>query len=197
LITEDLVRPDDADFAGGYLVQSLGVVLGTWAEMVTRARPLWGQPLLRYLDDYNHVAGLGINGECLPQAGNFLELADETDDLGIPKALIHFTHGVNEAALIRHAERTMRGLWNAAGARDVWVAQRSAHTIGTCRMGTSPATAVVDGNGRSFDVPNLWICDNSVFPTSLAANPALTIMALSLRTADQFLRGTGTRGPTR
>jgi choline dehydrogenase-like flavoprotein len=191
LITEELTRPRDANFAGGYLVQSLGAVLGTWAETVTRGRELWGQSLLRYLDDYNHVAGLGINGECLAHADNFLELSDEADTLGIPKARIHFTHGANEAALTRHAERTMREMWNAVGANDVWVAPRSAHTIGTCRMGTSADTAVVDGTGRSFDVPNLWICDNSIFPTSLAANPALTIMALSLRTADHFLRGPG------
>ena len=38
------------------------------------------------------------------------------------------------------------------------------------------------------ELPNFWVCDNSVFPSSLAANPALTIMALSLRTAEAFLR---------
>ena len=54
-------------------------------------------------------------------------------------------------------------------------------------MGSSGDTAVVDGAGRSFDVANLYICDNSVFPGTLAVNPALTIMALSLRTADLFL----------
>ncbi len=58
-------------------------------------------------------------------------------------------------------------------------------------MGNDPETAVVDPWGKSFDLPNLWICDNSVFPSSLAANPALTIMALSLRTAEAFLQ----RGP--
>ena len=54
-------------------------------------------------------------------------------------------------------------------------------------MGADAASAVVDGAGRSYDIDNLWICDNSVFPSALAANPALTIMALSLRTADSFL----------
>ncbi|RYY51816.1 MAG: hypothetical protein EOO24_66220, partial [Comamonadaceae bacterium] len=39
------------------------------------------------------------------------------------------------------------------------------------------------------DIDNLWICDNSVFPSALVANPALTIMALSLRTAERFLAG--------
>ena len=188
LITEDRVRPDDADFAGGYLIQSLGIVPATWAQAVTRSRGLWGKSLLTYLDRYNHVAGLGINGECLPQTGNFLELSEETDTLGVPKARIHFSAGPNETALTRHAELTMRALWNEAGAGDVWAVQRYAHTIGTCRMGGSATSAVVDGMGRSFDVSNLWICDNSVFPSALAANPALTIMALSLRTAEHYLR---------
>ena len=43
---------------------------------------------------------------------------------------------------------------------------RTAHTIGTCRMGTDPDDSVVDADGRSHDVPNLWICDNSVFPSA-------------------------------
>jgi choline dehydrogenase-like flavoprotein len=54
-------------------------------------------------------------------------------------------------------------------------------------MGTDVARAVVDPDGRSFDVSGLYYCDNSVFPSSLAANPALTIMALALRTKDRFL----------
>ena len=58
-------------------------------------------------------------------------------------------------------------------------------------MGNNGDDAVVDADGRSFDIANLWICDNSVFPSALAANPALTIMALSLRTADRFLAAGG------
>ena len=50
LITEDMIRPADADFAGGYLVQSLGVLPVTWANQVARSRPLWGQPLIDYID---------------------------------------------------------------------------------------------------------------------------------------------------
>ena len=81
----------------------------------------------------------------------------------------------------------MTEAWKAAGASDIWPLQRSAHRIDTCRMDTDANTAVVDPFGRSFDVGNLWICDNSVFPSAMAANPALTTMALSLRTATAFL----------
>jgi choline dehydrogenase-like flavoprotein len=54
-------------------------------------------------------------------------------------------------------------------------------------MGNEQQKAVVNSEGKSFDIPNLFIADNSVFPSALSANPALTIMALSLRIADCFL----------
>ena len=136
---------------------------------------------------YNHTAGINILGECLPAGSNFVELSDELDNKGLPKPRIHFSAGSNEQLLTRHAEALMRRIWATAGASDVWSYQRFAHTIGTCRMGTNPLNAVVNADGRSFDVPNLYISDNSTFPSSLAANPALTIMALALRTADRFL----------
>jgi choline dehydrogenase-like flavoprotein len=187
LITEEMVRPADADFAGGYLVQSLGVVLQTFADQVARGRGLWGSRLTDYLDRYNRIAGIGINGEGLPSDDNFMTLSDETDENGLAKPLIRFSYGPNETAIRDHAVAFMKRVWEAAGASDVWVLERTAHTIGTCRMGTDPERAVVDPTGRSFEVPNLWISDNSTFPSSLSANPALTIMALSLRTADAFL----------
>ena len=186
VISEDTMRPADADFPGGYLVQSLGVVPVTFAQTVARGRGLWGKNLVDYLDRYNHFAGIGINGDCLPSAKNFLELAEERDEHGLPKARVHFSYGREEDAMSAHASKLMTSAWEAAGARDIWTAPRTAHTIGTCRMGKSADTSVVDAFGQSHDIDNLWICDNSVFPSALAANPALTIMALSLRTATRM-----------
>lgn len=88
----------------------------------------------------------------------------------------------------RHASRLMVRMWESIGAEDIRVISRAAHMIGTCRMGTDAGSAVVNPYGRSFDIENLWISDHSTFPSSGAANPALTIMALSLRTADAMLK---------
>ena len=187
LITEDMIRPSDADFVGGYLVQSLGVAPVTWGMSVARGRGLWGRPLVDYLDRYNDVAGIGVNGLTLPSDNNVLTLSEEVDGLGVPKVRIEYGYGPNEVRMNAHATRFLQAIWQEAGASDIWTLQRVAHTIGTCRMGRDRASAVVDPCGRSFDIPNLWISDNSTFPTSLAANPALTIMALSLRTAEAML----------
>lgn len=187
LISEDTHRPANADFAGGYLLQSIGVMPLTYAGQIARGRGLWGNALHDCMRGYNHTAGIDILGECLPSPGNFLELSDELDKHGLPKPRIHFSAGPNEQRLTAHSETLMRALWDAAGASDVWAFQRHAHTIGTCRMGSAAADAVVNADGRAFDVPNLYVSDNSTFPSALAANPALTIMALALRTADRFL----------
>ena len=187
LISEDTLRPRDAEFAGGYLVQSLGVVPVTFARQVARGRGLWGQALVDYLDQYNHFAGIGVNGDCLPDAKNFLELAEETDEFGMQRAKVHFSYGRNERKMSEHAAGLMTAAWEAAGAKDIWTFERSAHTIGTCRMGEDPGASVVDDFGRSHDVANLWISDNSTFPSAVAANPALTIMALAVRSARRFL----------
>jgi choline dehydrogenase-like flavoprotein len=187
VICEDTLRPAGADFSGGYLVQSLGVVPVTWANGVARGRGLFGPALQHYLDQYTHVAGIGINGDCLPSDKNFLELSDELDRHGLPKPRIHFGYGPNELAMSAHAEKLLTAAWRAAGATDIWTLQRSAHTLGACRMGADPASSVVDPFGRAHDIANLWIADNSTFPTALAANPALTIIALALRSANRFL----------
>jgi choline dehydrogenase-like flavoprotein len=62
------------------------------------------------------------------------------------------------------------------------------HQCGTARMGTNPSTSVVDPFCRSHDHPNLFIVDASVLPTSAAVNPALTVAAVALRTADHIRR---------
>jgi choline dehydrogenase-like flavoprotein len=187
LISQDTHRPKDADFIGGYLLQSIGVMPVTFSGQVARQRKMWGQPLRSYMRQFNHIAGINILGDCLPHADNYLELSDEKDGRQVAKPRLHFTAQENELRMNAHAEKLMRDLWAAAGATDIWSFPRYAHVIGTARMGLSGDDAVVDRNGRAFDVPNLYICDNSVFPSALSVNPALTIMALSLRTADKFL----------
>lgn len=187
LITEDFLRPEGADFAGGYLIQSLGVMPLTYATSLVRGGGLWGAELMDALDGARFTAGVGINGECLPSDDNRLVLASENDESGFPRAEISFTAGENERALQRHATGVMVRIMEAAGATGIRVLDRTAHTLGTCRMSDDPDDGVVDGDGRSHEVAGLWIVDNSTFPSALAANPALTQVALALRSVERLL----------
>lgn len=64
------------------------------------------------------------------------------------------------------------------------------HHMGTTRMAADPSTGVVDAHCRVFSTHNLYIAGSSVFTTSGAANPTLTIVALALRLADHLDRST-------
>jgi choline dehydrogenase-like flavoprotein len=83
----------------------------------------------------------------------------------------------------------MEGILRAAGAGEVITIQRYAHLVGGARMAKGQRGGVVDGNCRSFAVPNLYITDGSVLPTQGSANPALTIMAVAARAADRLVAG--------
>jgi choline dehydrogenase-like flavoprotein len=59
----------------------------------------------------------------------------------------------------------------------------SQHPLGTCRMGVSPQNSVVDPNGQSWDVRELYVADGSILPTSLGVNPQVSIMSMAMRIA--------------
>jgi choline dehydrogenase-like flavoprotein len=61
---------------------------------------------------------------------------------------------------------------------------RLAHVSGTCRMGHSSSTSVVNPNNKAHELENLYIVDSSFFPSSSGTNPALTIAANALRVAE-------------
>jgi choline dehydrogenase-like flavoprotein len=60
------------------------------------------------------------------------------------------------------------------------------HNIGTTRMHRDARFGVVDENCRVHGVANLYVAGSSVFPTSGAFNPTLTIVAMALRLADHI-----------
>ncbi len=62
----------------------------------------------------------------------------------------------------------------------------SAHVMGGCPMGPDPRQAVVDERGRHHHLANLSVHDGSVFPTSIGANPQLTIYAHAARMASDL-----------
>jgi len=174
------------DFFGGYCYMAQGPLPQTWAA-TQAGRGLWGEPLLREMEKYNHQAGMKIVGETLPQERNRVTLADEEDQYGLPIARVTYSLCDNDKALVKHAVDFMSQSLAAVDARDIWAEDDdTCHLNGTARMGDAPRTSVVDADCRSWDIRNLWICDGSVFPTVGGVNPSLTIQAIACRTADRI-----------
>jgi len=118
---------------------------------------------------------------------------DLKDAFGIPLPVVQFRFGEQD-----------RAVWKAMNASTLTITERmpglrlqefgdgpsgfASHEVGTVRMGRDPATSAVNPYGQAHEVPNLFVSDGSTFPTSSEKNPTLTIMALSLRTADFIAR---------
>jgi choline dehydrogenase-like flavoprotein len=62
--------------------------------------------------------------------------------------------------------------------RFIW---SSFHPLGTCRMGPSAKTSVVDLSHEVHGVRGLYVVDGSTLPSPLGVNPQLTIMAVATR----------------
>ena len=128
----------------------------------------------------------GITTEDLPDESNTVTLdPNVTDSDGIPAAKIHYTIGENCQRMLDFNVARAVEAHEAAGAVEVQaipVVRHSAwHLLGTTKMGTDPATSVVDEWCRTHDIPNLFIIDGSVMVTSTGMNPTATIMAVALR----------------
>ncbi|WP_339748753.1 GMC family oxidoreductase [uncultured Maricaulis sp.] len=62
----------------------------------------------------------------------------------------------------------------------------TAHQCGTARMGDDPTSSVVNADCRAHEVDNLYIVDTSVFCSSAAVNPTLTLVAIALRAGEHL-----------
>jgi choline dehydrogenase-like flavoprotein len=166
---------------------SQGPLPQLWANTQAAAHGLWGTRLVEAMKRYNHVVGLKIVGEMLPQESNRVTLADEVDQYGLRIPRVTYSWCDNDKRLIDHSVAFMSRALGAIGAKDLWVQEDdTCHLNGTARMGDRPDNSVVNADCRSWDIPNLWICDGSVFPTVGGANPSLTIQTIACRTADRI-----------
>ena len=126
-------------------------------------------------------------GEMLPHANTYLELDEERRDVhGLPLVRRVVTWSDHDWAVFRSMTAWSVRILEAAGAEILSVSQepKTNHELGGARMGNDPRRSVVDSSCRTHDVPNLYVCDGSVFPSASEKNPTLTIMALAARTAD-------------
>jgi choline dehydrogenase-like flavoprotein len=174
------------DYKRGFSIQTVSPLPITWAEHVA-AQGHWGASLREYMSDYVHWSCLGALCEFLARPENRVTLAEEKDSYGLPVAQFSYSQCDNDRALASAAQSVMEDILHAAGADEVITIQRYAHLVGGARMARDERHGVVDSSCRSFAVPNLYITDGSVLPTQGSANPALTIMAVAARAADQLI----------
>ena len=110
---------------------------------------------------------------------------------GDPIPKVRFAPNAQEAEWVEAAMARAKEIMTNAGADTdmMWNGGLDVvHKVGTCRMGTAPATSVTDLEGKVRDLDNLWIADGSLFPAPLLANCAFIIYSLAYKVADGILK---------
>ncbi|HVO46560.1 MAG TPA: GMC family oxidoreductase [Steroidobacteraceae bacterium] len=148
---------------------------------------LWGTAMaLHDRESFGHWLGVAAETEWQPNPDSRVTLHGTRKDMfGDP--VPHVRLAFSQTDLRTQARARQIGTWllNEFGAQDVhpltnWF---GSHQMGTCRMADDPARGVVDRDCRVHGIENLHLAGASVFPTSGAVQPTLTIAALSLRLA--------------
>jgi choline dehydrogenase-like flavoprotein len=189
---------------GGICEVGGGVLLLEEARLYTGLPNGYGillKQLLRGLALRDHIAGMQMLGEDLPQHANRVDLDPHVRDLhGLPVPRITYSSHKHELAASAYFGPQLSAICRAAPginkAAQALVDQlqgqagnplsgsnSTAHIMGTARMGDDPDTSVVDPVGRLHELDNVYVADGSVFVSSGGFNPTLTIMALALRMA--------------
>ncbi len=130
---------------------------------------------------------------------NYVDIDPTVKDIyGIPAARIHFAWDKNTLLMWEHAKHATEQLIRASGgeylgAGEIDTPGTSLHETGTLRMGNDPKKFVTDRFGRTHDVPNLYICDASVFPNCTDKTTTISILAFSLRSSEHLIEQFKTR----
>jgi choline dehydrogenase-like flavoprotein len=66
------------------------------------------------------------------------------------------------------------------------ISVNSAHPQGGNAMSVNAKKGVVDPSFRVYGTDNVYVCDASVFPSSITVNPQLTVMALAVYAAEEI-----------
>lgn len=124
---------------------------------------------------------------------NFVDIDPVVKDkYGIPAARLHFQWDQNTLRMWEHGKHACEALLRASGGEytghgDPQMPGYSLHETGTCRMGNDPKKFVTNRFGQTHDVPNLYVCDASVFLNCTDKTTTLSILAFSLRTSEYLV----------
>ena len=169
--------------------QSYQTLLG----FVRSARPFGTEfkQLMRSSILRDRLAGCQLIGNDLPYLDHTVTLDLTVKDVfGLPVAQITWSTGKSEQVAQEFYIPIMKKMLTAAGAAVALAVPATTdsgglptgfHIMGGMMMGADPGTSVTDTYGRVHGLDNVYVADGSVFVSSGAQNPSITIMAVALR----------------
>lgn len=144
--------------------------------------------------------GMFTRAEQLPNPQSRVVLSNEKDELGIPRANLHWALSPIDKKTVFNINKLLGQQIGAAGIGrvklrdflldgDVQLPDYTSggwHHLGTTRMSEDPKKGVVDANCKIHGIDNLYVAGSSCYATGGAVNPTLTVVAISLRLANHI-----------
>lgn len=186
LIMDEQYHDPERGFAGGYFIETSA----TYPAGIAGGISGWGKQVAGHMENYNRLAGVFVTGEDPSQASNRITLhPTEKDHNGLAVPIIEYAMHPNSTLMQQHANRKSSEIYEALGGIVVSTIEGigyGCHNMGVARMSQNPEDGVTNRWGQAHGIPNLFVSDGSVFSSSAAANPTLTIVALAIRQADHI-----------
>ncbi|MBT5186033.1 MAG: GMC family oxidoreductase [Kordiimonadaceae bacterium] len=201
-----------ANFTGGYKLEvdpyggarhGPPSMNSTFSQLLTGKKGLYGKKLKDYIRrSYGSVMGIRCLGSQTVSIHNYIAINDKVkDEWGVPTPIFHWHWTDDDYRRAIHMNESLHSLAKNMGGEvifDGFEKSRKAgklistggttnHEVGGCRMGDDPKTSVLNKHCQTWDVDNLYVADGAGFVTHSEKNPTLTIMALSLRAADNII----------
>ena len=188
--------PKDQSYVRGFTMQ---VIRGPFPieaakSQCKRRRLSFNNDLIKSLKEtYNKTAHIAIITDDLPNPDNRLYLSSISNSSKYKLGLkVEYKLSDNSRKQLADGIDKARLLLKTSGARRTVgygpVRHTGWHILGTCCMGNDRRESVVNCDGRSHDIHNMYIADGSVFVTGGSVNPASTIQALGLYIGEQISR---------
>lgn len=190
------------DFIGGARIaagNSGARPIANFGAVPASVTATWGSEWKKAaIESFDCVTGLGAIGEHASYRMNHLDL-DPTyrDQFGDPLLRMTLDYTDNERKLERYLTAKLAEIGRAMGASEVTpreelgrydvVSYKGTHIQGGTIMGASPETSVLNPWLQQWQVSNLFVLGASAMPQNPSGNPTLTLLALTLRTADALV----------
>jgi choline dehydrogenase-like flavoprotein len=173
--------------------------VGTQALMM----PGWFRDHYENMRRYTHLSCIGVvvgsqrNGTVVATRGRGMKLTYEPTeaDLGLMikgtklAAKIHFASGARRVMPMTFRSRSYTSLDQVDELDEIVrdntdIGLHTSHPQGGNAISRDPGKGVVDERFGIHGIENVYVCDASVFPSSVTVNPQLTVMALADYAAD-------------
>ena len=166
-----------------------------WQIKGAAPRGLGWAPSAPYGEVARHSIDFWLTSEDLPLADSRVTLRPD-GSIRLALQPRNNTEGLTRLRRTFQAKLAELGMADTTFVRSLYLhkafdAAATAHQAGTARLGTDPATSVLDVHCRAHDLDNLYVVDGSFMPSIGAVNPTLTIIANALRVGDHIAERIG------